>query len=196
MPVLVTDPEGTTEFKLPESLVIVEYVDELTSHSIFQTTDARFKATSRYIVERYAQLVQPHFMAVLFKRDPSLLPALREGLVEFNSLLAAHDAVGKTGPFIQGADRFGYADLCVVPFVARLLSGSKHNLLPKADNGPEDAKGIHAEVSQGAPGLERIKKWWDAIQGVQAWNSVWDEETVIEAFRRRLAKLDSTTNNN
>lgn len=182
MPVLVSeDPDNA--FKLPESLVIVEYVHDLTSSIFASSFTPLQKASSRYVVERYAQLVQPHYISTALKRDASALPALRAGLVEFNRLLRDHDA-GK-GPFVLGEEEFGYADLNVAPFVARILSASSHGLLPKSETGE---KKIDEELEEGAEGLERVKKWWEAVQGVEAWQKVWVEDKYVAVLKKGLAQ--------
>ncbi len=175
------DPDHA--FKLPESLVIVEYVHDLTSAIFAPSFTALQKASSRYVVERYSQLVQPHYVSTALKRDASALPALRAGLIEFNALLRDHDA-GK-GPFVLGQERFGYADLNIAPFVARILSASRHDLLPASETGE---KKIDQELEQGADGLERVKRWWDAVQRVEAWKHVWVEDKYVGVLRKGLAQ--------
>lgn len=182
VPVLVTT-DGGDEFKLPESLVIVEYVADLVGADVFfASTAPRFKATSRYLVERYMQLVQPHYFASAVRREAAALAKLRDGLIEFNSLLKSFDDGSNKGAFIQGTDRFGYADLNIAPFVARVLSVSRHGLNPEWEGTP-----IHQEVEQGADGFERLKRWWEAVQKVEAWNQVWVEDKYIEVLSKGLA---------
>lgn len=187
VPCLVTTEADGVEFKLPESLVIVEYINDLTSDSIFANASAQDRAVSRYIVERYSQLVQPQYVATALRREASALPALKQALVDFNSLLKDHDK-GK-GSFVQGAERFGYADLNIAPFVARILSASKHGLLPKAET--EGAKRIDEEVEGGEVGLERVKQWWEAVKGVEVWGKVWEEEKYLDVLRKGLARRES-----
>ncbi|SJX65326.1 uncharacterized protein SRS1_15596 [Sporisorium reilianum f. sp. reilianum] len=181
VPVLVSTSEGR-EFKLPESLVIVEYINDV-SNKIFTSSNPQHRARSRYIVERYAQLVQPQYVATALRRDASALPALKSALVAFNDLLKEHDTEGK-GDFIQGEDRFGYADLNIAPFVARILSASRNACLPDAQG-----RRIDDEVEEGAEGLERVKAWWDAVQTVKVWAEVWDEGQYLAPLKKRLAEM-------
>lgn len=184
VPVLVTT-QGEQEFKLPESLVIVEYINDLTNGAIFTSTSPQHRATSRYIVERYSQLVQPQYAATALRRDASALPALKQALVDFNSLLKDHD-VGK-GPFVQGEEKFGYADLNIAPFVARVLSASSNGLLPESEE--PGVERVDEEVDEGVEGLERVKRWWEAVKGVKVWGEVWAEEKYVETLKKRLATL-------
>ncbi|TKY90248.1 hypothetical protein EX895_000246 [Sporisorium graminicola] len=189
VPVLVTT-KGETEFKLPESLVIVEYINDITGNAIFTSSSPQHRATARYIVERYSQLVQPQYVATVLRREASALPALKAALVDFNTLLKDHDA--GTGAFVQGEDKFGYADLNIAPFVARVLSASKHGLLPESDE--QGVKRIDEEVDAGAEGLERVKRWWDAVQAVKAWGEVWDEQKYLAPLKKRLAAIEAEKN--
>lgn len=186
------DADQPTEMALPESLVIVEYISDLCSAapdakgSIFPAgSNARFKAQSRYIVERYTQLVHSHYAAAQFRGDASALPLLKAGLVEFNNLLLQHDSASHSedGPFIQGSKHFAYADLNIAPFVARLLSSSANDLLPKSTDG---ATPLHVELEQNSK-LERVRKWWHAVQQVDAWKKVWQEEKYLEGTRKMFA---------
>lgn len=179
VPVLVVEDS----YKLPESLVIVEYIEDLTG-SIFSSKDATFKASSRYLVERYQQLVQTQYVATALKRDASALPALKDGLKEINALFTQFDT-GK-GKFILGADKFGYADLNIAPFVARILSLSQHGLMPDPEGGKQ-GKDIHEEVEGGSEGFEKLSSWWKAVQAEEAWKKVWVEEKYLEPFRKNFA---------
>ncbi|EST08595.1 Glutathione S-transferase, N-terminal [Kalmanozyma brasiliensis GHG001] len=179
VPVLVSE-ENDHQFKLPESLVIVEYIHDLTS-SIFTSTSPAHKATSRYVVERYAQLVQPHYYAAAILRDEAAVGKLREGLRSFNDLLESFDQ-GK-GDFVLGEERFGYADLNIVPFVGRILSISKHGLLPEREGNK-----VYDEVHAGGEGFGRLKRWWDAVEQTEAWQKVWDEQGYLEPVKRKLAQ--------
>lgn len=183
VPVLVIDDS----YKLPESLVIVEYIEDLTG-AIFTDKSAQFKASSRYLVERYQQLVQPQYVATALRREASAMGALRDGLKEINSLFTQFDG-DKKGKFILGADTFGYADLNIAPFVARILSLSQHGLMPKPEGeaGQTTEREIHEQVEQASEGFERLSAWWKAVQEEDAWKKVWVEEKYLEPFRARLA---------
>ncbi|SPO30232.1 uncharacterized protein UTRI_05696 [Ustilago trichophora] len=194
VPVLVTNPESSTEFKLPESLVIVEYIHDLTSTPnssiIFPSSSTpESRAISRYIVERYMQLVQPHYISTALRGESSALALLRQGLVEFNSLLKTFDSVEKSGDFIQAENVFSYADLNIAPFIARILSASKHDILPNPNHAINK---IHQDVQQGTHGFERIQKWWNAVQNLDVWKNVWIEQAYLEPARKMIAKRNAT----
>ncbi|GAC77505.1 hypothetical protein PANT_26d00083 [Moesziomyces antarcticus T-34] len=182
VPVLVSTRDNV-EFKLPESLVIVEYIHDL-SGRIFASDDAQHRAVSRYIVQRYEQLVQPHYYAAAINSQSESVGALLEGLKQFSALLGTFDPATRGGAYIQGGTRFAYADLGVAPFVARILSVSREGLLPKTD-----APAVH-EAFASDPALARLNEWWSAVQTEPAWNKVWDEAKYLAPFKRRLASLN------
>ncbi|SPO32794.1 uncharacterized protein UTRI_05696_B [Ustilago trichophora] len=194
VPVLVTDVGSEDEFKLPESLVIVEYINDLTSSLFPSSSSPQFRAGSRYIVERYIQLVQPHYISTALRGDATCLPSLRAGLIEFNTLLQSFDSKQKRkGNFIQSQTNFGYADLNIAPFIARILSASKHGILPQSELGGHIP--IHTEIEQGVDGLERIKSWWDSVETVEAWQKVWNEEAYLEPAKRMVAQREAARTN-
>lgn len=181
VPVLVTTRDGK-EFKLPESQVIVEYVQDL-GGNIFASTDAQHRATARYIVERYTQLVQPHYYPATFQSKPEAVVALLDGLENFNALLESFDPEPRAGAFIQGQDRFAYADLSIAPFFARILSTSQDGLFPKTD------RQTVQDAVQSDEKLKRLNEWWQAIKAVDTWNKVWDEAEFLATLKRNMAYM-------
>lgn len=174
--------EQTGEWKLPESQVIVEFLaDAVTGNEIFPRTSPRQKAWARYVVERYMQLVTAHYLSVVFKRDPTAVPQLIDGLAQFGALLGDSD-----GPFVQG-DKFGYADLHIAPFMGRILSVSRHNLFPTDPNADASAKSVHSELESN-PDLSRVKTWWSAVEAHSAWKAVWDEQAYLTPVLKHLGK--------
>lgn len=179
VPVLVTTGDAK-DFKLPESQVIVEYVQDLTG-GIFASTDAQHRAAARYIVERYTQLVQPHYYPATFQSKPEAVVALINGLEQFNALLESFDPEPRSGPFVQGETSFAYADLNIAPFFARILSTSQDGLFPKTGG-----QSVHDAVQSDAK-LARVNEWWNAIQRVDTWNKVWDEAEFLRTLKRNMA---------
>lgn len=109
------------------------------------------------------------------------MTGIKNGLREFNSLLLSSET-GK-GKFILGAGKFGYADLNIAPFVARILSASKHGFI----TGKDGEKSVHEELEKGE-GLERVKDWWNAVEAEEVWKKVWDEEKYLGPLKKGVAK--------
>jgi len=97
------------EFVLPESAVIMEYLEERYPEPPLSPTDPAERAECRLLVERFDQLSRPYY--ALRRGDEYARPRLDAELAALDSLLAGR-------PFLTGRE-FGLADAAYLPWILR-----------------------------------------------------------------------------
>jgi glutathione S-transferase len=115
VPVLEED-----DFVLPESAVIMEYLEERYPEPPLWPADPALRAAGRLLVERFDRLGNPYY-------------ALRRGDVEARSELSERlgdlDALLTMNAFLTGAE-FGVADAAYLPWILRLRGNLGVDLEP------------------------------------------------------------------
>ncbi|EPQ28205.1 uncharacterized protein PFL1_04033 [Pseudozyma flocculosa PF-1] len=181
VPTLVVDDKKPDQFNLPESMVIVEFVSDLfdpvSTGNTIHSKDPKVRADSRYIVERFAQLVVGSYMSAALKQDVVAFNELVQGLRTFNELILERSS---QGPFIKG-DKFTFADIGIAPIFGRILTVSKTNLFPSS----ADAAPIHELLEKDAS-LARVKTWWEAVSARPSWQKTYDEKLIVDMFTKRI----------
>ena len=109
VPVLEDD-----ELVLPESAVIMEYLEERYPEPPLWPADAAERAAGRLLVHRFDELSRAYY--ALRRGDDKAPRALWESLVDLDSVLM-------TNPFLTGRE-FGIADAAYLPWILR----SRENL--------------------------------------------------------------------
>jgi len=104
VPVLEED-----SFVLPESAVIMEYLEERYPEPPLWPADPAERATGRLLVERFDQLSRPYY--ALRRGDEEARDRLGGELAKLDSVLAG-------SPFLSGRE-FGIADAAYLPWVIR-----------------------------------------------------------------------------
>jgi glutathione S-transferase len=98
------------DFVLPESAVIMEYLEERYPEPPLWPADPARRAAGRLLVERFDRLSRPYY--ALRRGNEEARPELAERLVDLDSLLLAN-------PFLTGPE-FGLADAAYLPWILRL----------------------------------------------------------------------------
>jgi glutathione S-transferase len=96
-------------FVLPESAVIMEYLEERYPEPPLWPADPAERATGRLLVERFDQLSRPYY--ALRRGDEDARDRLEDELAKLDSVLAG-------SPFLSGG-RFGIADAAYLPWILR-----------------------------------------------------------------------------
>jgi glutathione S-transferase len=96
-------------FVLPESAVIMEYLEERYPEPPLWPADPAERATGRLLVERFDQLSRPYY--ALRRGDEDARDRLEDELAELDSVLAG-------SPFLSGR-QFGIADAAYLPWILR-----------------------------------------------------------------------------
>jgi glutathione S-transferase len=97
------------DFVLPESAVIMEYVEERYPEPPLWPADPAERAAGRLLVERFDALSRPYY--ALRRGDEDARERLDDQLSELDSLLAVR-------PFLTGRE-FGLADAAYLPWILR-----------------------------------------------------------------------------
>jgi len=97
-------------FVLPESLVIMEYLDERYPEPALMPADPGDRAAVRLLCERFDDLGDPYY-DLLRDRSPAARPRLERQLDRLDELLAGQ-------PYLSGGG-FGLADVAYLPWIVR-----------------------------------------------------------------------------
>jgi len=117
VPVLEED-----DFVLPESAVIMEYLEERYPEPPLWPADPAGRAAGRLLVDRFDQLSRPYY--ALRRGDEEARPELSERLIDLDSLL-------KTNAFLTGRE-FGIADAAYLPWILHARGNLGVDLEPHA----------------------------------------------------------------
>jgi glutathione S-transferase len=108
---------------LPESAVIMEYLEERYPEPSLWPAGAAERAAGRLLVERFDRLSTPYY--AVRRGDEGARPRLEERLAELDSLLEER-------PFLTGRE-FGLADVAYLPWILR----ARANLAVDLDDYPQ-----------------------------------------------------------
>ena len=115
VPVLEED-----DFVVPESAVIMEYLEERYPEPPLWPAEPAWRAAGRLLVERFARLSRPYY--ALRRGDEEARSEISERLVELDSVL-------RTNAFLTRPD-FGLADIAYVPWILRAVERFDVELAP------------------------------------------------------------------
>jgi stringent starvation protein A len=107
-------------FVLPESAVIMEYLDERYPEPPLWPADPAERALGRLLVDRFDRLSRPYY--ALRRGDDEAAAKLHEQLSDLDALLAGR-------PFLTGRE-FGLADIAYLPWILRARSSLGIDLEP------------------------------------------------------------------
>lgn len=146
------------------------------------THSALDRARVRYTIERFSQLVTPHWGSALRQRSVSSLSSLLSALLSFQSLLPPSTTSSGTGggPYFFGS-RYSLVEVCVAPFLGRIITLSNAGLLPGGEEGRAVAKTLLED-----PKYERLAAYWNAISNRPSWKNTFDEGAIVSQFGQRV----------
>jgi glutathione S-transferase len=108
------------DFVLPESAVIMEYLEERYPEPPLWPADPALRAAGRLLVERFDRLSRPYY--ALRRGDEEARSELSERLVDLDALLTMN-------AFLSGSE-FGLADAAYLPWILRLRGNLGVDLEP------------------------------------------------------------------
>lgn len=97
-------------FVLPESVVIMEYLEERYPEPALLPADAADRASARLLIERFDRFGDPYY-DIYFKRETGSVDRIE-------SALGALDAQLEQFPYLGGTE-YGLADIAYIPWVLR-----------------------------------------------------------------------------
>jgi glutathione S-transferase len=105
--------ESNGGFLLPESAVIMEYLEEAHPEPSLLPDDPDGRALARVAIFRFEkEFAAPYYAA---RRDAAARPGLQAALLELEQALTARDFLGGT--------EFGLADIAYLPWLQRIRAG-------------------------------------------------------------------------
>ncbi|OTB03820.1 hypothetical protein M426DRAFT_321318 [Hypoxylon sp. CI-4A] len=85
--------------------------------------------------------------------------------------------LANAGPFFNGSDKITQAEVLTGSFIIRLFTFSKHGIVPKH---------LLRDLSTKAPNFYR---WGDAVSKHPSVKGIFNEDTIVERTKQRIAKL-------
>jgi len=163
-------PEST---KIAESLVLVEFIADLYPHAHLLPSDPVTRAKARFFIEVVSSKLVPAWNS--FWRGTG---GTAEGFL--NAIEAVQSLLPKEG-FAVGD--YSIADIAVTPFIARAQVCLKNEI-----GGYQKGEGKKVLDQLAEPRFERFSKYWEELQARPNFKETFDEEYVVESFRKRFAK--------
>ncbi|KAH6633203.1 glutathione-S-transferas-like protein omega 1 [Boeremia exigua] len=166
---------------ITESGVVARFLaDAYPSHLVPNTGNvdaALTRARINFFVDTWFDKVGSYWFQILraedeAKKDELVKEFLDKVTKEIEPLL--QDAA----PFFGGSSKVTLAEALTAPFVLRIHSFSKHELLPKS-------------VHEGLDALPNFKKWAQAVITQESVTYIWNEEEVISSTKKRIEGLKS-----
>ncbi|KAF9969480.1 hypothetical protein BGZ65_011895, partial [Modicella reniformis] len=164
-----------------ESLVIAEYLAELYPEAGLIPSDPLQRAKSRYLIQHWANHIQPVQNKAAYTLNNSEASKYREELIveleKVNDLLLKAPrtpGVNAEGPYYLG-EKFTWADLAIAPFLSRAFLLTEFN----------ENKEITAEQY---PQLKRFFEWKAALVNRPSVKNSTPEQKVLVAHTRKFAK--------
>jgi glutathione S-transferase len=148
--------------KIAESLVLIEFVNDLAPEKGLLPTDPVKRAKARFFIEAFSsKFGAPWFAAISKGEDPSaILPAL-DTLIE----LLPKD------PNAYAVGEFSLADAAVIPFLARAFAALKNDV-GSYDEGKRKAL---YDIIQGEVKYERLRQYYALVSSRDSFQSTFFE---------------------
>ncbi|KDN52983.1 hypothetical protein K437DRAFT_242774 [Tilletiaria anomala UBC 951] len=175
----VTKDKGTV--KLPESLVISEYIGE--EYQSAGLLPKRRRAKARYYIERFSHIFGPPWILLLYRGKADSLPSLLSAISTFQLWLSPTSGSEDSGPFVFGK-QYTLADLAIAPFIGRLIFFSKRGILDPLGGGD-----VHKALTGGDDIFARVAQWWEAVSTRRSWKSTFNEDIIYKAAKTRQEKV-------
>ncbi|TRM59564.1 thioredoxin-like protein [Schizophyllum amplum] len=162
--------------KIAESLVLVDFFNDLAPNHPLLPTDPVLRAKARYFVEAVGSRFNPAWFGACARGESC--DKIFEAIESLQALLPA------TGKYAVG-DEFTIADVAAVPFFARMEVTFREDIGAYAQGeGPKAWKTIVTE-----PRFARWREYYANLKARESFKKTFDEEFVKRAFAARFADL-------
>ncbi|KAJ3528589.1 hypothetical protein NM208_g10132 [Fusarium decemcellulare] len=166
---------------ITESAIVAQFLaDAYPSTFLPASSDPKgplVRARINFFADTWSSKIQPHLFKLIY-RAPSgseaeevAQGAAAEVIKEIEPLLDT------AAPFFGGSDKLTLAEALVAPFVVRLFTWAKHGLLPAS---------LFERLEKEAP---NFYKWAQAVNKHPSVLSIYKEDVIIDATKKRIAKL-------
>ncbi|KAG6871332.1 hypothetical protein C0995_005968 [Termitomyces sp. Mi166 len=165
-------PEST---KLSESLILVEFIADLSAPGKLLPTDPILRAKVRFFIDTVANTIGSSFGAVAMRGEPT--QRILDAVEKIQSLLPAEGyAVGK---------EFTIADIAVTPFFARCEVFLEYEIgLFEEGSGKKAFESLKTN-----PKFARYRKYWEDLQARESFKKTFDRETFRALFTKKIAGI-------
>lgn len=169
-------PEST---KIAESLVLLEFVNDLYPAANLLPQDPVLRAKARFFIDAVSTKFNPAYFSFVMRGDGTT-ESLFKAFEDIQALLPP------TG-FAVGD--WSIADAALVPFIARAFVGLKNDLgAYPVGEGPKALDAIYS-----SPKLKRFRQYWKEASSRPAFTATFDEKYIAEASKKRLANVERKT---
>ncbi|KAF5351189.1 hypothetical protein D9756_008183 [Leucocoprinus leucothites] len=173
-PKVAPDQPSAESQKLAESLVLLEFIADLTGLETLLPKDPLLRAKARFFIETFSSKAIPAWYASANRGESP--EKFLEGIQAIQALLPAEGyAIGE----------WSIADAAVTPFLARAELAFKNDL-GAFDEG--DGKRVY-ETLQTDPMFERFRKYFVAVKGRKSFQETFDPEHILNQYRERYPPL-------
>ncbi|TRM59558.1 thioredoxin-like protein [Schizophyllum amplum] len=161
--------------KIAESLVLVDFFNDLAPNHPLLPTDPVRRAKARYFVEAIGSRFTPAWYASYMRGEP--FDKLFDGLESLQALLPA------TSKYAIG-DEYTIADVAATPFFARLEVALRDDFGAFAQGeGPKAWKTLTTE-----PRFARWREYYANLKARESFKKTFDEDAVKRSFAVRFAR--------
>ncbi|KAL1741615.1 hypothetical protein HDZ31DRAFT_66745 [Schizophyllum fasciatum] len=173
-PAAPPDQPSPDSTKLAESLVLIDFFNDLAPAHPLLPADPVLRARARFFIEAFSSRVFPHWYASLLRGAP--LDALFAALEGLQALLPA------AGKYAVG-DEYTLADVAVAPFFARLELALREDVgVFAAGEGPKAYKVLAEEAR-----FARWREYAANLKARESFKKTWDEEKYKEKLAARTS---------
>ncbi|KAL1731758.1 thioredoxin-like protein [Schizophyllum commune] len=173
-------PEST---KLAESLVIIDFFNELAPNHPLLPSDPVLRAKARFFIESFSSRFFPQWFAAVLKGEgfDKLWDAL-EGLQALLPTSGAATTTTSSGKYAVG-EEYTLADVAVAPFFARLEVALREDVGGFAEGeGPKAYKVLTEDAR-----FARWREYFANLKERESFKQTWDEEKYKEKFAARIS---------
>ncbi|KAJ4263475.1 hypothetical protein NW762_006294 [Fusarium torreyae] len=176
VPTIVHNGEIITESAIVAQFLVDAYPNNLLPASS-DRNGALTRARVNFFTDTYSNKVQSHISRALYraKTDDEVNEAADDAVAAI--VKEIEPLLKNAAPFFNGSDKLTFAEVLTAPFVLRILTLSKHGILPT---------NLVSRLDKEAP---NFYKWAQALSKNANVLEIYDENVIAEGTKKKVAKL-------
>ncbi|KAI8262104.1 Glutathione S-transferase omega-1 [Colletotrichum sp. SAR11_239] len=172
---------------ITESAVVAQFLADAHPSHLLPASNPKDGALRRarinFFVDAYFSKANPLIFKVYTAKSPAEVDAVANSFVEIIAK-EVEPLLKDAAPYFGGSDKPTLAEALTGSFTLRLFAFSQHELLPPS---------LLTSLEKRTP---NFYKWAQTVNKTPSVTHIWDEETVIEKTKFRIAKLRGASNGN
>ncbi|KAM0187720.1 hypothetical protein ACHAPI_011040 [Fusarium lateritium] len=166
---------------ITESAIVAQFLVDAYPNTLLPASSDRngplVRARIGFFTDTYSNKVQSHIGKAIYraKTDDEINEATDDILAGI--LKEIEPLLKDAAPFFGGSDKLTFAEVLTAPFVIRLLTLSKHGVLPT---------NLVSRLEQETPNFYR---WAQAIGKNASVLKIYDEEQIVQGTKKKRAQL-------